>query len=105
VLYTFDLPMLRGQDVRSWPLEERCGRLLEIAQHFSSTIRYSEGFEVRLADLISVVRQHGVEGIVAKRARSPYRSGERSGDWLSGGQIAVRKLNLQPLGQTELARR
>ena len=29
-----------------------------------------------------MVRQHGLEGIVAKRAGSPYRSGERSGDWL-----------------------
>jgi bifunctional non-homologous end joining protein LigD len=56
--------------------------LHEIAQQVSSTIRYSERFEVGLADLISAVRQHGVEGIVAKRAGSPYRSGERSGDWL-----------------------
>jgi DNA ligase D-like protein (predicted ligase) len=82
VLYTFDLLMLRGKDVRSWPLEERRGRLREIAQQVTSTIRYSERFEVHLADLISVVRQHGVEGIVAKRSGSPYRSGERSGDWL-----------------------
>jgi ATP-dependent DNA ligase len=32
VLYTFDLLMLRGKDVRSWAIEERRGRLLEIAQ-------------------------------------------------------------------------
>jgi DNA ligase D-like protein (predicted ligase) len=82
VLYTFDLLMLRGKDVRSWPLEERRESVHEVAQQLSSTIRYSERFEVRLADLISVVRQHGVEGIVAKRAGSPYGSGERSGDWL-----------------------
>jgi len=82
VLYTFDLLMLRGKDVRSWPLEERRESLHEVAQQLPSTIRYSERFEVRLADLISVVRQHGVEGIVAKRAVSPYRSGERSGAWL-----------------------
>jgi ATP-dependent DNA ligase len=37
---------------------------------------------VPLPDLISAVRQHGFEGIVAKRAGSPYRSGERCGDWL-----------------------
>jgi DNA ligase D-like protein (predicted ligase) len=82
VLYTFDLLMLRGQDVRSWPLEERRGRLREIARQLPSTIRYSERFAVPLPDLIRVVRQHGLEGIVAKRAGSPYRSGERSGDWL-----------------------
>jgi ATP dependent DNA ligase C terminal region len=32
--------------------------------------------------LISAVRQHGFEGIVAKHVGSPYRSGERCGDWL-----------------------
>lgn len=82
VLYTFDLLMLRGQDVRSWPVEERRDNLREIVQQLSSTIRYSETFDVRLADLVTVVRRHGLEGIVPKRAGSPYRSGERSGDWL-----------------------
>src|SRR5215472_15146255 len=28
------------------------------------------------------VRKHKLEGIVAKRAGSPYRSGERSADWV-----------------------
>jgi ATP-dependent DNA ligase len=47
-----------------------------------STIRYSETFDVSLPDLVSAVRQHGLEGIVAKRAGSSYRSGERCDDWL-----------------------
>jgi ATP-dependent DNA ligase len=37
---------------------------------------------VPLPDLMGAVRQHRLEGIVAKRAGSPYRSGERCGDWL-----------------------
>jgi len=82
VLYTFDLLMLRGKDVRFWPLEERRGRLREIVQQLPSTIRYSERFDVPLRVLISAVRQHQFEGIVAKRVGSPYRSGERCGDWL-----------------------
>jgi DNA ligase D-like protein (predicted ligase) len=83
VLYTFDLLMLRGQDIRSWPLERRRERLHEIARRqLPPVIRYSEGFDAPLPELIAVVRQHGLEGIVAKRAGSPYRSGERSGDWL-----------------------
>jgi ATP-dependent DNA ligase len=82
VLYIFDLLMLRGKDIRSWPLEKRRDRLHEIARQLPPVIRYSERFDAPLPELIAVVRQHGLEGIVAKRAGSPYRSGERSGDWL-----------------------
>jgi bifunctional non-homologous end joining protein LigD len=45
-------------------------------------IRYSETFDVPAADLIETVRAQGLEGIVAKRRTSLYRSGDRSGDWL-----------------------
>jgi ATP-dependent DNA ligase len=45
VLYTFDLLMLRSKDVRSWAIEERRGRLLEIAQQLPPSIRYSEAFD------------------------------------------------------------
>jgi bifunctional non-homologous end joining protein LigD len=31
---------------------------------------------------MGAVRKHQLEGIVAKRAGSPYRSGERSFDWI-----------------------
>jgi ATP-dependent DNA ligase len=82
VLYTFDLLKLRGNDVRSWPLEERRQNLREIAQQLPYTIRYSERFDVPATDLVMAVRQHGLEGIVAKCSGSPYRSGERCGDWL-----------------------
>jgi hypothetical protein len=57
-------------------------RLREIAQQLPSTIRFSERFAAPLPDLIRAVRQYQLEGIVAKRAGSPYRSGERCGDWL-----------------------
>jgi bifunctional non-homologous end joining protein LigD len=45
-------------------------------------IRYSETFTVQLSELVSAVRQHQLEGIIAKRLGSPYRSGERCADWL-----------------------
>ena len=35
-----------------------------------------------MAELIEAVRAQGLEGVVAKRRASPYRSGDRSGDWL-----------------------
>ena len=82
MLYAFDLLMVRGRGVRPWPLEDRREQLHEIVSTLPEVVRYSETFNVRLADLERAVREHRLEGIVAERARSPYRSGERSGDWL-----------------------
>jgi len=82
VLYAFDLLMLRGKDVRLWPLEERRRHLHEIVRQLPGTIRYSETFNVPVSDLIRVIKEHRLEGIVAERASSRYRSGERCGDWL-----------------------
>jgi ATP-dependent DNA ligase len=45
-------------------------------------VRYSETFNVPLPDLIRAVKKNQLEGIVAKRAGSQYRSGERSPDWV-----------------------
>ena len=82
VLYAFDLLMLQGKDVRLWRLEDRREQLREIIPALPDTIRYSETFNVPVSELIRAVRKHQLEGIVAKRAGSPYRSGERSVDWV-----------------------
>jgi ATP-dependent DNA ligase len=82
ILYAFDLLMLRGKDVRMWPLDARREQLREIITPLPDTIRYSETFQVPLSELMRAVRKHQLEGIVAKRAGSEYRSGERCGDWL-----------------------
>jgi hypothetical protein len=62
-------------------LEERRKRLRRIVDRLPEGIRYSETFTVTAATLVRAVRENGLEGIVAKRAGSTYRSG-RSGDWL-----------------------
>jgi bifunctional non-homologous end joining protein LigD len=82
VLYAFDLLMLSGKDVRPWPLDERRGHLREVVPTLSDNVRYCETFNVPLSELVQAVRKHQLEGIVAKRAGSPYRSGERCGDWV-----------------------
>ena len=82
VMYAFDLLMLRGKDMRLWPLEERRQQLHEITRHLLDNIGFSETFTVPLSELVSAVRQHQLEGIVAKRVGSPYRSVGRSTDWL-----------------------
>jgi bifunctional non-homologous end joining protein LigD len=80
VFYAFDLLILRGKDLRLSPLEERRS-LRKIVDGLPEIIRYSETFRVPAATLVRVVRENGLEGIVAKRVGSTYRSG-RSGDWL-----------------------
>src|SRR6516165_11860673 len=82
VFYAFDLLMLQGKDVRLWRLEDCREQLHEIIPTLPDTIRYSETFNVPVSELIRAVRKHQLEGIVAKRAGSPYRSGERSVDWV-----------------------
>lgn len=82
VLYAFDLLMLRGKDVRLWPLDDRRDQLREIITALPDSVRYSETFNVTLPELMRAVKKHQLEGIVAKRAGSQYRSGERSRDWL-----------------------
>lgn len=81
VFYVFDLLMLRGRDLRLFPLKERRERLRKIVDSLPGIIRYSETFAVPGAVLMRAVQENGLEGIVAKRADSAYRSG-RSGDWL-----------------------
>jgi DNA ligase D-like protein (predicted ligase) len=82
ILYAFDLLMLRGKDVRFWRLADRREQLREIVHQLPDTIRYSETFHAPLSELMGAVREHQLEGIVAKRANSVYRSGERSADWV-----------------------
>jgi bifunctional non-homologous end joining protein LigD len=82
VLYSFDLLMLSGKDARRWHLDDRRDELRGIIRRLPNTIRYSQTFDLPLSDLVRTVRKHQLEGIVAKRAGSEYRSGERCGKWV-----------------------
>lgn len=46
----------------------------------------------RGADGMAAVRQHGLEGIVAKRLAAPYRPGRRSGDWLKVKSVSIQEV-------------
>jgi bifunctional non-homologous end joining protein LigD len=80
VLYLFDLLYLDGRDLRRLPFEER-KRLLKASLSPCDTIRYSEHFPGTGPELLEAARQQGIEGIVGKRASSPYES-RRTADWL-----------------------
>jgi bifunctional non-homologous end joining protein LigD len=80
--YCFDLPYLDGHDLSDVPLLER-KRLLErlIASAGASRLRFSEHLEGDRERILSHACSLGAEGIVSKRADSPYRPG-RSRTWL-----------------------
>ncbi len=82
LFYAFDLLILGGTDLRSRPLEQRRALLRELIPTLGDPIRHSETFDVPPAELLATVREHGLEGIVAKRRTSTYSPGDRSGDWV-----------------------
>ena len=80
-LYVFDLLRVEGRDVRELPLRERKA-LLRDSLGFGGRVRYSRHRNARGTELFREACKQGLEGLVAKRADSPYRSGGRSRDWL-----------------------
>lgn len=79
-LYVFDLLYLDGYDLRRVPLVERKRLLEKIVKPFP-LLRVSDHFENSGEDLLEAARQSGLEGLIAKSARSVYES-RRSRNWL-----------------------
>jgi len=80
VLYLFDLLSYDGCDLRGLSVLER-KRLLEGLLPHAGPLRFVPHFADRGEDLYREAVKLGLEGVVAKRADAPYRSGRRSGDW------------------------
>jgi bifunctional non-homologous end joining protein LigD len=78
-LYLFDVLRLEGRDVRDRPLRER-KRELRRALGFHGRIRYTPHRNERGEEMFADACRRGLEGIIAKRADSPYRA-TRSSDW------------------------
>ncbi len=75
----FDCLYLQGRDLRPHPFSER-RRLLESLVLPTGVIRGDVVADEGLT-LFAAVREHGLEGIMAKKAAAPYRPGVRSPDW------------------------
>lgn len=78
--YVFDILHFEGYDVTGIPLLGR-KRLLEQALSYEGAIRYLSHVPEADEDYFLQACEKGWEGIIAKRADSPYVSG-RSADWL-----------------------
>jgi bifunctional non-homologous end joining protein LigD len=80
VVYVFDLLAVEGFDLRTLPLTTR-KKLLQRVLPAAGPLKYSEHFERDGEALFENVLELKLEGIVAKKADSPYRNG-RSESWL-----------------------
>jgi bifunctional non-homologous end joining protein LigD len=78
-LYLFDVLRLDGDDLRELPLRERKARLRG-ALRFEGAVRYTPHRNERGEDMFEEACRKGLEGVIAKRADSPYRA-TRSSDW------------------------
>ncbi len=80
-LFAFDLIEQDGEDLSDLPLTERKERLRALIGEGSETLRYSEHVVGSGEALFEQMCREGLEGVVSKRADSPYRSG-RTKAWL-----------------------
>jgi bifunctional non-homologous end joining protein LigD len=81
VYYAFDLLELDGRPLVDLPLHERKDRLKQLVDIRTGSVAVSDGFDDGDA-LFKVAQQQQLEGIVAKRVDSTYKSGRRTRDWL-----------------------
>ena len=79
-LYIFDAVQLDGEDISALPLRERKW-MLRSALAFEGPVRYSQHRNERGEEMYEEACRKGLEGVIAKRADSPYRHA-RSRDWL-----------------------
>jgi bifunctional non-homologous end joining protein LigD len=80
--FAFDLLFDNGRDLRSLPIEKRRSRLSKLLNQVElEHVRLSETLVVDPRDLLHNICALEMEGIVCKRAGSPYAS-ERNGSWV-----------------------
>jgi bifunctional non-homologous end joining protein LigD len=81
VYVAFDVLEVEGESLVSLPLRERRERLVELVDARRGGVQLSDAFEDGHA-LYAAAQEQAFEGIVAKRADSPYEPGRRSRAWL-----------------------
>ncbi len=80
--YIFDLLCWKDRDLTRLPLIERRALLKSVVALSDKRIKISDYIEAAPEDLLSAVREQGLEGIIGKRKDSLYQPGERSGAWI-----------------------
>jgi bifunctional non-homologous end joining protein LigD len=87
MFYAFDVLVRRGEDLMKQALSKRREILAStIVPH--DYVGISQVSNQTASEMVSFVKHHGLEGIIAKRADSVYEPGRRSGLWVK------RRINL-----------
>ena len=81
IYYVFDLLFFRGHDLTSLPLLRRKELLKKILPP-AKYIKFSDHTWKEGVLFFKVVKEKGLEGIIAKHSQSTYRMGRRSRQWL-----------------------
>ena len=93
-MFAFDLLFMDGTDVRRLPLVERREELRKlIPMNPRGAIQFSDHYEGEGSELFKRACGMGLEGIVSKRALSPYKSGP-SRFWLKTKNVVESELIL-----------
>ena len=82
LFYAFDLLWLDGEDLRRLPLVTRKAKLKRILPARSSHILYADHTRGAGIELYRLACQLDLEGIVAKRAASPYEEHPADPHWI-----------------------
>jgi bifunctional non-homologous end joining protein LigD len=78
--YVFDILVLRGKLLTELPLIER-RRILTRTLQPNDHVSLSAVDNRSAATMLKFVRQHGLEGVIAKRSDGVYEPGRRTGAW------------------------
>ncbi|WP_199435284.1 non-homologous end-joining DNA ligase [Qaidamihabitans albus] len=82
-VYVFDLLQLDGRSLLAQPYQQRRARLAELEIDEPPRFRTPDHYErVDGRELLEIAREHGLEGLVAKRRDSHYQPGRRSRHWI-----------------------
>lgn len=80
IYYVFDVMTLKGRDLTQVPLSER-REVLHSILPTNEHVGISIAIEKTAQEMLALVREQGIEGIVAKRTDSIYQAGKRTGLW------------------------
>ena len=78
---TVGLLQLGARSLTRYTLQERRELLEETLGQPSPALRLSSLLEGTVDQIVAAVREHGLEGVVAKRGNPIYEPGKRSGAW------------------------
>ncbi|MES2979929.1 MAG: DNA ligase D [Pseudomonadota bacterium] len=82
IYYVFDVPFCGGHDLRKVPLTERRALLAQLLHNANTgSVRFSQEFAASAGDVVASACQLGLEGVIGKRANSPYEA-RRSPNWI-----------------------